>query len=83
MAVVAAEGEAVSFTADPSLAGLAEFDTVVVGPVHGAVAGLLAGAVPVALRPLALLGRWPLSFYMLHQPVFIGAILGGRLLGWW
>jgi uncharacterized membrane protein len=45
--------------------------------------GLLAGAVPVALRPLALLGRWPLSFYMLHQPVFIGAILGGRLLGWW
>lgn len=45
--------------------------------------GLLAGAVPVALRPLALLGRWPLSFYMLHQPAFIGAILGGRLLGWW
>ena len=32
---------------------------------------------------LALLGRWSLSFYMLHQPVFIGAILGGRQLGWW
>ncbi len=44
---------------------------------------LLAGAVPGALQPLALLGRWPLSFYMLHQPVFIGAILGGRALGWW
>jgi uncharacterized membrane protein len=45
--------------------------------------GLLAGAVPTALRPLATLGRWPLSFYMLHQPVFIGALLGGRTLGWW
>jgi uncharacterized membrane protein len=45
--------------------------------------GVLAGAVPAALRPLALLGRWPLSFYMLHQPVFIGALLGGRALGWW
>jgi uncharacterized membrane protein len=45
--------------------------------------GWLAGAVPAALRPLALLGRWPLSFYMLHQPVFIGALLGGRTLGWW
>jgi len=45
--------------------------------------GLLAGAVPAVLQPLALLGRWPLSFYMLHQPVFIGAILGGRTLGWW
>lgn len=45
--------------------------------------GLLAGAVPAVLQPLALLGRWPLTFYMLHQPVFIGAILGGRALGWW
>jgi len=44
---------------------------------------LLAGEVPAALQPLALLGRWPLSFYMLHQPVFIGALLGGRTLGWW
>ncbi len=43
----------------------------------------LAGAVPAVLQPLAGLGRWPLSFYMLHQPVFIGAILGGRALGWW
>ena len=44
---------------------------------------LLSGAVPAALQPLATLGRWSLSFYMLHQPVLIGAILGGRTLGWW
>jgi uncharacterized membrane protein len=43
----------------------------------------LAGGLPPWLRPLATLGRWPLSFYMLHQPVLIGAILGGRMLGWW
>jgi uncharacterized membrane protein len=43
----------------------------------------LAGAVPALMRPLAALGRWPLSFYMLHQPVLIGGILGGRWLGWW
>lgn len=43
----------------------------------------LAASVPALLRPLAALGRWPLSFYMLHQPVLIGAILGGRALGWW
>lgn len=42
--------------------------------------GVLAGAVPRGLRPLAALGRWSLSFYMLHQPVLIGAILGWRAL---
>ena len=42
-----------------------------------------AGPVPAPLRPLAALGRWPLSFYILHQPLLIGAILGGRALGWW
>jgi uncharacterized membrane protein len=36
---------------------------------------VLAGPVPRALRPLSALGRWPLGFYMLHQPVLIGAIL--------
>ena len=44
---------------------------------------LLAGVVTRPLALVALLGRWPLSFYMLHQPVFIGAILGGRWLGAW
>jgi len=27
------------------------------------------------LGPLAALGRWSLSFYMLHQPVLIGGLL--------
>ena len=37
--------------------------------------GWLSGAVPVGLGGLALLGRWSLSFYMLHQPVLIGALM--------
>jgi uncharacterized membrane protein len=40
--------------------------------------GVLAGAVPRCVLPLAALGRWPLTFYMLHQPVLIGLILGWR-----
>jgi uncharacterized membrane protein len=40
----------------------------------------LAGAVPPRVRPLALLGRWSLSFYMVHQPVFIGLLL---VVVWW
>ncbi len=35
----------------------------------------IAGALPPAMQPLATLGRWSLSFYMLHQPVLIGAIM--------
>jgi uncharacterized membrane protein len=31
------------------------------------------------LQPLALIGRWSLSYYMLHQPVMIGALMA---LGW-
>ena len=38
----------------------------------------LSGPVPKALAPAATLGRWSLSFYMLHQPVLIGAILAWR-----
>ena len=38
----------------------------------------LAGSVPRAVAPLALLGRWSLSFYMAHQPLLIGAILTWR-----
>ncbi|HEX2009683.1 MAG TPA: heparan-alpha-glucosaminide N-acetyltransferase [Roseateles sp.] len=36
---------------------------------------LLEGALPAPLGPLAVLGRWSLSFYMLHQPLLIGALL--------
>lgn len=34
----------------------------------------LAGPLPRRLRPLAVLGRWSLSFYMIHQPVLIGLL---------
>jgi uncharacterized membrane protein len=40
----------------------------------------LAGGLPRLLRPLALLGRWSLSFYMVHQPVLIGALMGWQAL---
>jgi uncharacterized membrane protein len=43
-------------------------------------ATVLAGALPRALAPLAALGRWSLSFYMLHQPLLIGLILLGLQL---
>ncbi len=36
---------------------------------------VMSGELPSLLQPLAALGRWSLSFYMLHQPVLIGAIL--------
>ncbi len=36
--------------------------------------GWLAGALAPRFAPLATLGRWSLSFYMLHQPVLIGAL---------
>ncbi|MDE2275446.1 MAG: DUF1624 domain-containing protein [Burkholderiales bacterium] len=41
---------------------------------------LLAGPVPRAAAPLALLGRWSLTFYMVHQPVLIGALMAWRAL---
>jgi uncharacterized membrane protein len=34
----------------------------------------VTGALPTVLAPLAALGRWSLSFYMLHQPVLIGLL---------
>ncbi|NRF68301.1 DUF1624 domain-containing protein [Aquincola sp. S2] len=35
----------------------------------------LQGALVSPLKPLAALGRWSLSFYMLHQPILIGMIM--------
>ncbi len=35
---------------------------------------------PALTRRLAILGRWPLSFYLLHQPVLIGLVMLAR---WW
>ena len=40
----------------------------------------VTGALPAALSPLATLGRWSLSFYMLHQPVLIGLLMAVRSL---
>ena len=39
-----------------------------------------AGPVPLFLRPLAVLGRWSLSFYMIHQLVLIGSLELFRLV---
>lgn len=35
----------------------------------------LTGGLPRMLSPLAGLGRWPLSFYLVHQPVLIGLLM--------
>ena len=40
----------------------------------------LAGPVPAVWQPLATLGRWSLSFYMLHQPVLIGGLMAWRAI---
>jgi uncharacterized membrane protein len=46
------------------------------------VHGRAAFAAPVAsfVRPLAVLGRWSLSFYMLHQPILIGSLYLSRMV---
>ena len=36
---------------------------------------LLAGSLPGWIAPLATLGRWPLTVYMLHQPLLIGGLM--------
>jgi uncharacterized membrane protein len=40
----------------------------------------IAGRLAAPLAPLAVLGRWSLSFYMLHQPVLIGALMAWMAL---
>jgi uncharacterized membrane protein len=35
----------------------------------------LTARLPAAAKPLVWLGRWSLSWYMLHQPVLIGAFM--------
>jgi uncharacterized membrane protein len=41
----------------------------------------LAGPLPAGLAPLATLGRWPLTVYMLHQPLLIGGLTAWQSLG--
>ena len=38
-------------------------------------ADFVQGTIPRAFAPLAWLGRWSLTWYMLHQPVMIGALM--------
>jgi uncharacterized membrane protein len=40
----------------------------------------MARPLPRALAPLVTLGRWPLTVYMLHQPLLIGALTAWQLL---
>lgn len=42
--------------------------------------GWLGAPMPWAGRPLAVLGRWSLSFYMLHQPVLIGLLMAASTM---
>jgi uncharacterized membrane protein len=44
-------------------------------------AHVLSGRLPRVARPLAVLGRWSLSFYMLHQPVLIGLLMLAATIG--
>ncbi len=41
---------------------------------------VLAGPLPRVAAPLAGRGRWSLTFYMLHQPLLIGALMAWRWL---
>jgi uncharacterized membrane protein len=41
---------------------------------------VLTGPLAAPLQPLAVLGLWSLSFYMLHQPVLIGLLLAASTM---
>ncbi len=41
-------------------------------------AAFVQGRIPRGAAPLAWMGRWSLSWYMLHQPVLIGALMLAR-----
>ena len=43
---------------------------------EGSIARRWLRAPGATARGLALLGRWSLTYYMLHQPVLIGALMG-------
>jgi uncharacterized membrane protein len=35
----------------------------------------LSGAMPRFMQPIVLIGRWSLSYYMVHQPLLIGGLM--------
>ena len=51
--------------------------------LHDGNARWQSTALRPALRGLSVLGRWSLSYYMLHQPLLFGVVLGAvTLFGW-
>lgn len=60
------------------------FGVLLLGLALGRRPGLqawLRQPLPARLAPLACLGRWSLSFYLLHQPVLIGGLMAVLALG--
>jgi uncharacterized membrane protein len=62
------------------LLGLAAGREYLIRPVSAAVIAPPPQPSPPLLVALAALGRWPLSFYMLHQPLLIGGLLAWQAL---
>jgi uncharacterized membrane protein len=53
----------------------------IASPRHAWLCAALPQWLHAVARPLATLGRWSLTFYMLHQPLLIGAV--GLAAAWW